>query len=403
MNKVIFFNAIIRWGGEIMGKILWFLITIILARYLGSKDFGFFSYCFAFGSFLAIFTDIGTNIYLIKRVVETKQISGILRDIINFKAVIFVFMFILSIIFAFLNTQQPYVFILIILFLLLSAMLDPAIYTFRAQKRMDYETLVVLSWRVLCFIFVILSTTFDFHLLGASIFLNIAAVISLFVVSFLVSKVYKTNYLEIRKIDFRNLRNILKESLPLGFLLLFGGIFFKLNILLLKELSDLQEVGLYSASFKLIEGSFFLSSIFMGSVFPFFCETSNDFYSRFRIFKSSFVILFLISLLIAVVSTIWSSQIINFVYGEQYITAVKSFKILVWCLIFIYLNELFMYYNTSINRQKISLINMFLTTLMFFVINFLIVPSNGSVGAAKVLLYSQVFLFILNIFTFKKT
>src|SRR3989339_637369 len=95
-------NAVIRLSGEGVNKALWFLFMIFLARSLGPKEFGFFSYAFSFGSLLAILTDLGTNNYLIKAVHEKPgQDDFYLNSIYGLKIVLSVIAVVVLLIFAF--------------------------------------------------------------------------------------------------------------------------------------------------------------------------------------------------------------------------------------------------------------------------------------------------------------
>ena len=75
MKRNVLFNTAIRWSGEIINKLLLLLFFVILARYFGKEDFGYFIYSVAFGSIMATFTDLGTNLFLLKSIVKGKNIG----------------------------------------------------------------------------------------------------------------------------------------------------------------------------------------------------------------------------------------------------------------------------------------------------------------------------------------
>src|SRR3989339_384697 len=95
INKNIILNTTIRWSAEIMNKSLWFVFMIVLARMLGSKDFGYFSFAFAFASIFAAFTDLGTNTLILKDISrDTLQASSHLSNIFALKMMLSLLVFI---------------------------------------------------------------------------------------------------------------------------------------------------------------------------------------------------------------------------------------------------------------------------------------------------------------------
>lgn len=193
---------------------------------------------------------------------------------------------------------------------------------------------------------------------------------------------------------------ILKESLPVGTLVVVITIFYKLNVVVLEYFSNSDEVGWYSASFKLIEASFFISSIFIASIFPYFCRDGirnriSDY--ALLLFKKSFLFLFGAALILALVLFLFSNEIISRLYGSGYIPAIKVLNIVAWMPIFIYLNELFLFLFLSIDKQMTIIKLMIIPICVYFLSCFTLIPKWNCIGAAWSLLLTQVILFITNI------
>ncbi|MEM2174792.1 MAG: oligosaccharide flippase family protein [Candidatus Micrarchaeia archaeon] len=273
INKTIIFNTVLRWSGEILNKIIWFIFIVFLARYLGNKNFGYFSYAFSFASLFIIFTDLGTNILLVKKISENKeQINLYFSNILLMKILLCIIIFIIITVLAFLLTEFPQVVISLSLALFISAFLDPFNSLYRANKQMYYETLVMLIWRILLVSLSFVGANFfDFNLKEISYAFIFGSMATLCLTFYLSKKIYKLN-LKFANINIKIWKTLVCESIPLGIIVILGGIFFKLNTILLLHFKGAQEVGWYSASFRLIEGTFFIPSFFVASVFPFFCE-----------------------------------------------------------------------------------------------------------------------------------
>ena len=60
-NKILFKNSFWLLGSEFLNKIMMFLLTIILARYLGSEGYGQLSVSLSFTGLFVIIADFGIS------------------------------------------------------------------------------------------------------------------------------------------------------------------------------------------------------------------------------------------------------------------------------------------------------------------------------------------------------
>lgn len=401
-GKKIFFNAALRWSGEILIKLLWFMFFIILARQLGANEFGYFNYAFSFASMLTVFTDLGTNLLIVKTISKNESVTHYyLTNVIFLKIILSLAVFIVIIAYANVAAEPPLVLVLISLSLLISAFLDPLNSVFRAYGKMYYETSVMLLWRILIVGISLFGLYWlNFRLLGISISFIVAGVIALMVSFQIIKYSFKRENISFKMINTGCWGQILKESLPVGTLVVVITIFYKLNVVVLEYFSNSDEVGWYSASFKLIEASFFISSIFIASIFPYFCRDGirnriSDY--ALLLFKKSFLFLFGAALILALVLFLFSNEIISRLYGSGYIPAIKVLNIVAWMPIFIYLNELFLFLFLSIDKQMTIIKLMIIPICVYFLSCFTLIPKWNCIGAAWSLLLTQVILFITNI------
>ncbi len=397
----IIFNTAFRWSGEILNKALWFVFFVLLARVLGNKDFGYFTYTFAFGSLVAIFTDLGTNIYLVKTISKEIESRRELGRVIELKILISFLVLAISSVIAFLTAEKPWIVIAFTFSLLLSAFLDPAVSVFRAHKQMYYETIIMLIWRVLIVGLSLLGIyLLHFGLIEISVAFIAGGIIALAGAIIIIKKAYDTDFFSFRKPDLKIWLKMLKISVPMGVLVIFSGIFFKFNVILLEHFKTSLDVGWYSAAFKLIEGTFFIPSIFIGTLFPFLCETNED--SRISdsshfLFKRAFLFLLAISFAIAVIFTVFSEKLILLLYGFQYLPATNCLRIICWALVFIFSNELFLFTFLSVDKQKTVFNFMAVSLIVYIVLCLILIPVYGAIGCSWTLLLTQLILFFLNL------
>lgn len=400
-------NTVCRWLGEIISKGVWFVFIILLARKLGSAGFGYFNYAFSFGSLLVLFSDLGTNIFLVREIAtDASKTSYYLSNIFLIKIVASIAVAVTAF---FIPKSTPQVSLAVNIFtasLIISAFLDPLNSLFRANKDMLYETIVMLLWRLL-----IVSTSLaGIYFITNSLTLIAVAFIasSLLAVAvsvYIAGRAYNLMLFDIKLVDVKSWKALLRGASIIGVLIILGGMFFKFNTILLQYFCDAREVGLYSAAFKLIEGTFFISSIFIGSLFPYLCEanTGNKLSSSgIALFRKAFLLISLLAGSIAAVLFIFAEKIIRLCYGAEFAPSAASLKILSWSLIFIFLNELFMYLYLSIHRQKSVLKIMSLASVIYILLCLILIPYHGFTGASWVIMVSQAALFSFNLLLLRK-
>src|SRR3989338_7801389 len=95
MKNKILKNNFVLLTASIIEKLIFFLITIFIARKLGVVDYGKWGFALAFTSFFMIFTDLGLNTYSIREISKFKNRGTIyFENLINLKVFLIIFKFI---------------------------------------------------------------------------------------------------------------------------------------------------------------------------------------------------------------------------------------------------------------------------------------------------------------------
>ncbi|MHB9156347.1 MAG: oligosaccharide flippase family protein, partial [Endomicrobiales bacterium] len=359
---------------------------------------------FAFGSLLVVFTDLGTNMFLLKEVSRANGLAGkYLKNILAIKLIPSLLVCLAAVI---IPKGSPQVSLAVTLFtisLVISAFLDPLNAVFRAHKQMYYETAVMLVWRLLLVGLSIAGLyLLDIKLTGLALIFIASSALALALSSVIAGTRYNINLASFspQQLEPRKWGNMIRDSLPMGALIIISSIFFKLNIVILPYFSSPQEVGWYSASFKLVEGTFFIPSIFLGSLFPFLCmHNKKDTIAEnsSALFKRSFIFLLLLATAGACAVTLFPGKVISVLFGQEFMPAVKPLVILAWSLVFIYLNELFVYLFLSVERQASILKILTVALAAYLLLSVILIPGYGYIGASWVLFGTQALIFVMNL------
>ena len=177
------------------------------------------------------------------------------------------------------------------------------------------------------------------------------------------------------------------ELLRKGWPVLLGGIVsmigLRIDQVMLGQMADLKEVGVYAAAVRVAEIWFFIPAAITASVYPNLIRAKEvdeaEFYKRLQ---KLYNFLAFIGYAIAIPVTFLGGVIINLLYGKAYVAAAPMLVLLIWSNLFI---------NLAIARGTF-LIAMNWTWVLFWVnvlaavtniaLNIILIPKYGGVGAA---------------------
>ena len=137
--------------------------------------------------------------------------------------------------------------------------------------------------------------------------------------------------------DTQLIRWILRLSLPLGAVYVINNLYFKIDTLVLFALKGAAAVGIYSVAYKVLEVTVFIGSYFASSLKP--ALTRGGAESK-RLVSRALIVMLLISLPVATVSSVFARPIILFLSNVSFVSGTHALQLLAWTLPFIYCNVL---------------------------------------------------------------
>jgi O-antigen/teichoic acid export membrane protein len=184
---------------------------------------------------------------------------------------------------------------------------------------------------------------------------------------------------------------LLKEAWPIAITALFVLTYHRMDQLMLFQMRGDEAVGYYSAAVGLSEAFIIFPSAFMTSVFPLmskYFNTSEQ--SLVETYTLSFKYLMMLIIPVAMGTTILSESIISFFYGEKFVKSSPALAILIWSQIFAFYGFIHYQILISTNRQKIYLLFCSIGAISNIVLNYLLIPKYGIIGASIATLVSYI-------------
>jgi len=381
-----------------------FFVGIYIARYLGPSNYGLVSYVISFVGLFGFLASFGIDTIAGREIIKNhdkkdeiigtsffiKIMGGLLAVITVFIVSLFItkdlftlgliWIFSFSFIFQAFNIIEIY---------FQSQVLSKKIVT--AQILSNIITAVL---KILCII------------LGKGIFwLTLIYVFETVIYSaFLIFSFSKLGY-RIKKWRFnlKLAKTLLVDSWPLMLASVAVGISMKIDQVMVKNMLGNEQAGVYAVAVKVSEIWYFIPMLICSSVSPAiikaFATSKEIFENRMR---KLYFLMFWLSFGIAFFGTVLAYPIIKILFGEPYIGAVPVFQIYIWAGIAVFLGVATGQYLLASNLTKISFYNTILGAIVNVVLNIILIPKIGMIGAAIVTLISYT-ISAFGIFLFKKS
>jgi O-antigen/teichoic acid export membrane protein len=400
-------NTLWIMGDKITSLAVGFLVTIVIARYLGPENFGIYSYAISVASLFAAAGHMGLSGLVVREIVQKPDKRRvILGSTLGLKfigmAVGYLFLITYAIVFEGLSNIE-FAVLVVAGAALLFRPFDIVDFWFEAFVQARYVTIARLTGLVfssaikLLFVFLGLNVV---YLVGA----NLIGVIT---VAFALVVIYKLKAnLKIQEWIFS--WNKAKELFRQGWIIYLSSIcaviYLKVDLVMLRWLLGPESVGVYSVAAQLSETWYFVSTAIVASFFPKLIKLKEENPNLFKIrLQQLFDLLFIIALGVAILMSLLSKWIIILFFGVNYIESAAVLVIHIWGALFIFMRAAFSKWILIENALVFSLITQGSGALLNIALNYFLIPSYGVQGAAYATLISYSFASFFSLLLFKKT
>ena len=379
----LFFERFLRMG-------ISFVVTIFVVRYLGPKEFGLYSYALSFfwlfGSLSTLGLEAITTREIVKYPDKKDEINGtvfFLRLAGSVSAIIIIAVTL------FLTGEETYTSILILIlsgsFLFQSFSVIE--YYFRGIVKAKYNAYalsvsVILS-SALKVIFILIKAPLIYFVF-AVVFEYVALAAGLVVV-------YRYNKFSILNWKYSKAlaSSLLKDSWPLALSGVVVMIYVRIDQIMIKNMMSVEAVGYYSAAVRLCEAWYFIPVTLCNSIFPAIVNAKNvstEFYNNRM--QKLYDLLTWLAIGIAVPVTIFSEQIIQLLFGNEFSSASPVLTIYIWAGVAVFLGVASSQYLINENLTKLSFNRNFIGMILNIILNFILIPKFGIIGSAVATLIS---------------
>jgi PST family polysaccharide transporter len=196
--------------------------------------------------------------------------------------------------------------------------------------------------------------------------------------------------LKLLKANTQRAKILLRDSWPLVLASVSIMIYMKIDQIMLGQMVGNQAVGIFSAATRISEVWYFIPMVVVSSVFPAILNAkkqSQDLYVQ-RL-QRLYALMVWMSIAVAFPMTFLAIPVIEVLYGKAYIESGIVLSIHIWGSIFVFLGVASGRWMLAENRQVLSFQRSLLGMVINVVLNLLLIPIYGVVGAAVATVVAQ--------------
>ena len=369
---------------KVLGMIVNLSVGIYVIRYLGSGNFGKFSYCLSLVGMSGAIAKLGLDAIVVRNLVQkeesTPEILGT-AFILKLIGSLATFALIASVASA-LNKDPQIQSMTIIMALGLIFSSFEAIDFWFQSKVLSGEIVIMRSIQL------ILSSV------AKLLFISLGLSLSAFAWLILMDGILKaagtvwiyfrhTQSIFLWKFNFAQATRLLRDSWPLILSSAMVTIYMKIDQVMLGNMANNQAVGNYAAAVKFSEAWYFVPTAICASVFPAIIRakqrSKQEYYDKLQ---QLYDLMAWMSLLIAILMTFISGTLTSSLLGEGYTEAGKILAWHIWAGPFVFLGVARSQWLMAENLTWFSFATTSLGTVVNLLLNYWLIPIYGGIGAA---------------------
>jgi O-antigen/teichoic acid export membrane protein len=370
------------------------LLYIILARALGVEEFGRFMFALSFTGIFLTFIDYGFNLLIVKEVSQKPEsLKNWVSSIINAKILLSI-AFTIILIITLKILKYPDDTLLIVGILWLSVIFYSFGFffnnVFRGLNQFQYETYPTILLNAAQFVIVGVFLLLGFKTLSVAIAYLLARMFYFAYSSYLLS-------LKVSKIPIAyNLSESIKSlkiALPYGIHAILATLYFQIDTVILSYFKGNVEVGYYQAAMRILMATMIVYEVIVSAFFPVIAasiKNDKEKFDKYALFLNKIVIY--IGLVFGTGIFMFSKPMISLLYGAQYQNSIIIMQVLAVVIFLRFLGAGYALFITVVEGQKYRAIGVSLSVVVSIILNIILIPKLGAVGAAIASLITHVVL-----------
>jgi O-antigen/teichoic acid export membrane protein len=375
-----------------------------IAKKLGDVDYGKYVFAFAFVQTFSSVSNMGIHVVQIREIAKDKEqapefFGATLIFRVIFAVITYLLIAVVISMFDYPDITKEIVYIagLTLIFLYIS---DTCTATFRGYERMHYSAGINIGTTLFSMGMRTLVIYLGYRLLVLSWTTTLVSLVTAVVSYYFVRRDF---FIPKLKLNVSKFKNIFALTLPFYAMHIFMDAYKRIDVVLLSFLKGDAHVGWYNAAAILVLRLVFLPSAISGAIFPVMTRLVADGKKQEAedAYRNGLFILLLLACPISIGFYFFAEPIILLIYDEGFFRAIDVLKLLSLTIPMTFLtfhmqNALF-----SFGKEKIVTKVIASYTVLSVLLNLILIPKYGHVGAAMTACIAQTSNLLLNLYILK--
>lgn len=379
------------------------LVTGVVARHFGTEKYGVFNYVLSITGLFSGIAAIGMNHIVIKDLTQQPENENkILGTSFWLRVIVAIMLTIVSEIVVIILSKGEKIYAIIGAFLsamMLFNCLEVIDYYAKAKIRVKYIAISkIVSFSIIS-VCKILVVVYNLGLEYYACMYLIEAIIYAFLLIISYKKMHNKENISKWIFDKEYAKKLLSKCWYFAISAIMVTIYLKIDQVMLGSLvQDKSQVGIYSAAVRIADMWVFVPIAIITTIKPIIIGYKGKQEEQYRKnLQRLYDICSIVGIVFAIGITIFSKLIIYILYGAEFLEASKILYIIIWGIWIGELGNIHYVWMVCENKEKYSLFYSMSGSITNIILNSILIPKYGMIGAAIATLFSQI---IANVFSF---
>jgi PST family polysaccharide transporter len=387
-------------GGRAANVVLAAAASVVLARYLGTEQFGQYGAIYAYLSLLVWLANLGLEPVLTREAArQREQASSILLTGMAICAVASVGTMLLALAIAPQAGYRGRLLLLLFIGAIELYLVSPAriaAVIFQVDLRQWYNMGINLFRQILWLGMVGALALLHAPLLYVVAFRSLSAAVE----AVLLWQMSRQFLPPPRAVWFGKIKGYIWQSLPVAFSAIVGAVYMRIDQVMLHKLASASSLGYYVAAVKVSELFEALPAAVLFTVFPVLAKVAGE-HALFRQYLGmAFRYLSVAICAVCVAITVGAGPLVVVIYGQQYTASAGLLSILIWSEVAVFFGTVLVNALLATGLQRFLMLPTALGALANVLLNLYLIPRYGAAGAAWATVISYLLAWIVGLLPF---
>ena len=390
LSGLLAWNFVLQAGTQGVALVTGVVTALVLSRHLGVDGFGGFTYLFAFIYFFLALSDLGVNTIVVREISQAPgRAADVIGGMLSFRLLLGTAMLVLAwgtIAWMAFPAGLAWPLAIFSLVVPLNALRLPTT-IFQARLKFEYGAVADIGSRVATLALVLAVVWAGGQLFGVTVALVAGELVGIALTWWLAGRLVRPVW----HVDLRLWSTVLKSSLPIGLAGVLVAAVNRVDFLMLERMSNLDQVGLYGAAYKVTNLLERVPQMMMVAFYPLMARASMaGVGSLRRLYRLSALGLGALALPVALGVTWTSPALLRIMFGADFVAADPGLRVLIWSTACIFTAMSAGFVLITVGWERASLAIWAVATAVNVTLNLLWIPRFGFVGAAWATVWAYV-------------